>query len=247
MKRVFESRKSNTFSLSVGVGDRDISTWEEEASSLDYIIANQTFPKATTKVLLGKNANPGNIKNTVESFAGRASVIDTMFFFFSGHGLPDSINLARGKSTLDYPKDNLFHDLSLFPGRRIVILSSCHGGFQSISPNTLLVTPSQQETHAFGRRFFVDVLHEFIDASHAPHALTYLINSFLTNYHNRPYGPLNDRVWEQDPHHPDLDIYKVEKETGQILLMNYQRAFVLSSILGDGTILRVDPKCYFPR
>ncbi len=71
MKRVFESRKSNTFSLSVGVGDRDISTWEEEASSLDYIIANQTFPKATTKVLLGKNANPGNIKNTVESFAGQ--------------------------------------------------------------------------------------------------------------------------------------------------------------------------------
>ncbi len=236
---------NKTFSVSVGPNDRFSKAWEGEARSFDQDMIKRTFPTAHTRVLLERDVNPGKIHDTISTFAEQSVEQDTLFFFFSGHGLPDSLTLPVGEDKIAYPKEDLFKELSAFPGRKIAILSCCHGAYPHIPNNTLLLTPSHQDTPAYGHAFFVQLLFEFSDAKTNPHALTYLVEKFLTSYHNRPYGPLEGNMWEQDPDRPDLQIYEEEKQLGRELLINYQRAFVLSSLIANGTILTVDQKCFF--
>lgn len=247
MSQLFELPNRRVFSISAGSSDRFTDRWRDEAIGFDVYLVRRTFHSATTKVLLGNDVHPNNIRDTVSHYVTQATTLDTLFFFFSGHGLQESLTFSNGKGSLAYRKRDLFNELSRFPGRRIAILSCCHGGFPTIPRNTLLLTPSRQETRAYANNFFNHLLFEFAEACYTPHALSYLITKFLTSYHNRPYGPLKRKVWEQNPHRSDLDIYEEEKRLGKELLVNYQRAFVLSTLVGNGHILTVDPSCYFPR
>jgi hypothetical protein len=245
MQTKLELPSNRVFSISVGAKDRNTKAWEDEAEGFNELMMRRTFIGADTQVLLGKNATPNNVQDAISTFTAQAEVLDTLFFFYSGHGLPETLTLSRGKRSIDYPKQELFDTLSTFPGRKITILSCCHGGYPTIPDNTLLVAPSRQETPAYGNAFLRHLHSEFAAARTAPQALAFLIERFLTSYHNRPYGPLVGNMWEQDPDRPDLQIYEEEKQLGKELLINYQRAFVLSTLAGNGTILTVDPRCFF--
>lgn len=247
MSQLLELPNRLVFSISAGSSDRFTDRWKDEVIGFDSNLVRRTFPSAVTQVLLDNDIHPKNIRDTISHFETQATTLDTLFFFFSGHGLQDSLTLPNGKGSVAYRKRDLFNELSRFPGRRIAILSCCHGGFPTIPRNMLLLTPSRQETPAYANNFFNHLLFEFAEARYTPHALSYLITKFLTSYHNRPYGPLKGNVWEQNPNRSDLDIYAEEKRLGKELLVNYQRAFVLSTLVGNGQILTVDPSCFFSR
>jgi hypothetical protein len=101
-------------------------------------------------VLLDDRATVDNVRKALEAIASRADADDTLLFFFSGHGVSDLPDGARGdrRDELDgkdeaictyetngrLADDDLAALLDAVPaGRQIVILDACHsGGFAEV-------------------------------------------------------------------------------------------------------------------
>lgn len=250
-------KNRNTFVLAFGYTDYDKKIksrpneqgFADEAKFMGKLLAS-TLKTDKSKVLINNECTIPIITSSLEDLNQAASQLDTLFVFYSGHGEPDDLKLPSSQNPNSdgelesFSKKDFFESVGQFPGRKVVIISACHGDFEAIPSNTLLLTPSKRDAIAYGHTLISDLICDCVKAGNTSDPLSAVVSRILTAYHNKPYGPF-EGVWSQNPDYMDWKIYEDEKRLGKEILKGYQRANVRSTLFEDMIPLKVDPHCDF--
>ncbi len=212
-------------------------------------IFREAFKAKDTRILLSTNCTKPKIIDAIQGFSKTASRQDTLVVTYHGHGKPNWLNIPsalnpHSDQTDELSKEELFQEIGKFPGRKIVILSTCHGDYWPIPDNTLLITPSKRDTVAFTTNFIGQMIHDLVSIEGLNDPLSSFVSLILSTYHNRPFGPIQNinRDWD---YFQDIETFETEKQLGKEILNGYQRANVRCTLLEDMVPLEVNHLCNF--